>query len=143
MNMNTDPSNPYQPPNINPNFQKQKPAAETSLASVLFSFSGRIPRRTYWGVSLSMMVIFYAAIFGSAMIFGENSIVLLVILGVAYIPLIWISLAIQVKRWHDLGKSGWWILIGFVPCIGPIWALIETGFLRGTVGPNEYGSDPT
>jgi uncharacterized membrane protein YhaH (DUF805 family) len=33
-------------------------------------------------------------------------------------------------------------LIGFVPLIGALWALIETGFLEGTSGDNEYGPDP-
>jgi uncharacterized membrane protein YhaH (DUF805 family) len=60
-----------------------------------------------------------------------------------YPLVIWVSLAISVKRWHDLDKSGWWWLINFVPCIGPLWAFIETGCLRGTLGDNDYGPDPT
>jgi uncharacterized membrane protein YhaH (DUF805 family) len=54
----------------------------------------------------------------------------------------WPSLAIYVKRWHDRGKSGWWVLIVFVPIIGYLWLLIECGFLAGDDGPNEYGPDP-
>ena len=42
-----------------------------------------------------------------------------------YVPFIWISLAVSVKRWHDRDKSGWWILIGLVPLIGSIWQFIE------------------
>jgi uncharacterized membrane protein YhaH (DUF805 family) len=64
------------------------------------------------------------------------------ILGILYLALIWPSLAISIKRWHDRDKSGWWVLIGFIPLIGGIWALIETGFLEGTKGPNQYGLDP-
>ncbi|MEA1950962.1 MAG: DUF805 domain-containing protein [Planctomycetota bacterium] len=60
-----------------------------------------------------------------------------------YFPILWISLAIQAKRWHDRDKSAWWILIGFVPLIGPIWVLIEVGCLRGKYGPNQYGADQT
>jgi len=56
---------------------------------------------------------------------------------------IWVGLAIQIKRWHDRNKSGWWVLINLVPIIGPLWALVEVGFQRGTVGPNRYGPDPT
>ena len=59
------------------------------------------------------------------------------------IALIWASLAINVKRWHDRDKSGLWILIGVIPILGPIWNFIETGCLRGTVGPNRFGNDPT
>jgi uncharacterized membrane protein YhaH (DUF805 family) len=52
-------------------------------------------------------------------------------------------MAIYVKRWQDRDKSGWWILIGFVPIIGGIWAFVECGCLRGTMGDNRYGPDPT
>ena len=52
------------------------------------------------------------------------------------------ALAVYTKRWHDRGKSGWWSLIMLVPFIGPIWALVELGFLSGTPGPNQYGADP-
>ena len=54
----------------------------------------------------------------------------------------WISIAVAVKRYHDRNKSGWWVLIVFVPIIGGLWYLIECGFLRGTPGPNNYGPDP-
>ncbi len=53
----------------------------------------------------------------------------------------WSSLAISTKRWHDRNKSGWWFFINLIPLIGPLWAIIETGFLRGTYGENYYGSD--
>lgn len=68
-----------------------------------------------------------------------GSLLMLVIM----VPLIWIGLALQVKRWHDRDKSGLWIFIAFIPLVGPIWAFIECGCLRGTVGHNNYGNDPT
>lgn len=55
---------------------------------------------------------------------------------------LWIVLAVQVKRWHDRGKSGWMVLVYFIPLIGSFWVLIECGFLSGTAGPNQYGPDP-
>lgn len=73
--------------------------------------------------------------------------VLMGLFGVVFILFIcvtfWISLAVTAKRWHDRGKSGWMVLISFIPVIGPIWTLIECGFLRGTQGRNSYGNDPT
>ena len=51
----------------------------------------------------------------------------------------WITITISIKRFHDRGKSGWWILIMFIPLIGPLWWLIELGFFRGDPGPNAYG----
>ena len=61
----------------------------------------------------------------------------------AICPAVWIQMALQVKRWHDRDKSGWWVLIGVIPIVGRLYALVETGLLRGTEGPNRYGPDPT
>lgn len=58
------------------------------------------------------------------------------------IPCVWIGLAMQVKRWHDRDKSGWMVLINFIPIVGLLWAFVELGFLQGTIGPNQYGNDP-
>jgi len=55
---------------------------------------------------------------------------------------IWPTLALAVKRLHDRNRSGWFSLIVLIPIIGPIWYLIEVGFLRGTIGPNRFGDDP-
>lgn len=72
---------------------------------------------------------------------SETTIRLLLIPG--YLVSFWVHLAIQIKRWHDRGKSGSWIFINLVPCIGGIIALVETGFTRGDFGPNQYGPDAT
>ncbi len=49
------------------------------------------------------------------------------------------GLAIEVRRLHDIDKSGWWWLIAFVPFIGSIW-LIVLFVLPGTPGPNRFGA---
>ena len=54
----------------------------------------------------------------------------------------WIVFVTYIKRWHDLNKSGWWLLIAATALIGPVWLLIECGFFRGTAGKNYFGSDP-
>jgi uncharacterized membrane protein YhaH (DUF805 family) len=64
------------------------------------------------------------------------------IFGLLLLPIAIIGIIVQIKRWHDRDKSGWWVLINFVPCIGGLWALIECGFLKGTEGPNRFGPDP-
>jgi uncharacterized membrane protein YhaH (DUF805 family) len=56
--------------------------------------------------------------------------------------LLWPAIAVAVKRWHDRDKPGWWVLIVLLPLIGGLWALIDNGCLRGTVGPNRFGPDP-
>jgi uncharacterized membrane protein YhaH (DUF805 family) len=51
------------------------------------------------------------------------------------------NLAVMVRRLHDTGRSGWWYWIVLVPLIGAIM-LIVWFCSRGTVGSNQYGSDP-
>src|SRR3546814_14546367 len=58
------------------------------------------------------------------------------------LAILWPGIVIAIKRWHDRDKSGWWILIVLIPIVGPIWALVENGFLAGTAGPNRFGPDP-
>ena len=131
--------NPYQAPQSNitlPQTAYQKP----TMKELLFSFQGRVPRRVYWGVGIVSVVIYMVLAGGLSAISPEAGGVVAVIL---YIPLIWISLAVGVKRWHDRGKSGWWVLIGLIPIIGGIWTLIECGCMRGDMGDNAYGPDPT
>ena len=89
---------------------------------------------------------------------------LILLMIVIYIPLLWVGLALGAKRLHDRNKSAWWLVLfwlvpailqgvgeqigtaGIVLSIGAfaisIWGLVELGFLRGTVGPNQYGPDP-
>ncbi len=64
-----------------------------------------------------------------------------VILLVAFLPLSFITLFAQIQRWHDRNKSGWWILINFVPVFGFIWATIELYLIKGTSGENRFGPD--
>jgi uncharacterized membrane protein YhaH (DUF805 family) len=65
------------------------------------------------------------------------------ILVVAYIVVMfWIGLALQIKRWHDRDKGAVWVLINLIPFIGGIWALVECGFMDGTMGPNRFGPSP-
>jgi uncharacterized membrane protein YhaH (DUF805 family) len=114
-----------------------------TLTSILFSFQGRIPRGVYWGVGIPLWLIFagFESFFNSAV--AEDSVVAAIVVLLLFIPVFWIITAITVKRWHDRDKSGWWILIHFIPIIGPIWSLIEQGFMCGTVGANRFGADPT
>lgn len=59
----------------------------------------------------------------------------------ALVASVWFSLAQGVKRLHDLNKSGWLILLMFIPIVNAIFGLYML-FADGTVGPNQYGADP-
>ena len=113
-----------------------------SPSQVLFSFNGRIRRSTFWGYSIAGAALYIGIIAGAMAIFGEESDISFIIIAVFFIPFIWTNLAIRVKRWHDRGKSGFWVFINAIPYVGELWALIENGCLEGDHGPNEYGPDP-
>ncbi|MFW6277750.1 MAG: DUF805 domain-containing protein, partial [Prolixibacteraceae bacterium] len=105
-------------------------------------FNGRAGRKEYWMFFLFNMLFGFAAIvldnlFGIAF-FGNfyGPLYLLYMLAVL-IP----ALAVAVRRLHDTGKSGWWILISLVPFVGWIVVLILLA-MEGEPGDNEYGPDP-
>lgn len=105
----------------------------------LFSFKGRVARHRYWMfVALTIPFIIIAVIWdnylGNKPFEGPGAIIGLILL--------WPTLAVQVKRWHDLNMSGWWVLVGFIPIIGSIWVFVANGCLKGTDGDNGYGADP-
>jgi uncharacterized membrane protein YhaH (DUF805 family) len=115
--------------------------APLTWKEILFSFEGRIPRRTFWGVLIGGNLLTSAVTYVLELSFDERT---AAIASVALaLPFIWVSFAIYAKRWHDRDKSGWWFFIILVPIIGVLWMLISCGFLRGTYGPNKYGEDPT
>ncbi|WPJ96863.1 DUF805 domain-containing protein [Coraliomargarita algicola] len=61
------------------------------------------------------------------------------ILKISYLLLFPIAIVTQIRRLHDRDKSGWWILLNLIPLVGPIWLVVELGFLKGTENENPYG----
>ncbi|MDD5662833.1 MAG: DUF805 domain-containing protein [Victivallaceae bacterium] len=99
-------------------------------------FDGRTRRKEYWffvlfNVIISLVLGFVDGLLSSSGIIG-------VIYGFAVlIP----SIAVSVRRLHDINRSGWWLLIGLIPLIGTIVMLIFM-VTDGTTGDNQYGADP-
>ena len=114
-----------------------------NLKSLLFSFQGRITRLIFWVVTL--ILIGWGSIFQQLMgSYGPDNPMTIgpgLVTIVNFIIVLWIGLSVQVKRWHDRDKSGWWALINLIPIIGQAWVLIECGVLRGTAGDNRFGRD--
>ncbi len=111
-----------------------------SGAWLLFSFKGRISRKPFWIFNL---FIFLAGILFA--IFTEPAENINEITKSQFLFMLWMlwpSMAVQAKRWHDRNKSALWLLINFIPIAGPLWSLIENGFLPGTPGTNKFGPDP-
>ena len=111
---------------------------QPSLTEFLFSFNGRVSRRDFWirwalpyFVVTVVLYLILIAIFPPVTAMVIHSLYLLVAL--------WPSLAVYVKRAHDRGRSGWFVLLFLVPILN-IWPLVELLFLPGTGSANSYGS---
>ncbi len=86
-----------------------------TLKLLLFSFRGRTNRLPFWAVKL--ILIGWGVAFQQMMgPYGpENPMTIgpVVVTLANFIIVLWIGLAVQIKRWHDRNKSGWWALIRF------------------------------
>ena len=106
-------------------------------------FSGRSRRKEYW--------MFVLGVFISAIILSiiEGVLGLSGMVGGVYGPLTTIfflaiiipSIAVQVRRFHDQDKSGWFVLLALIPFLGGLIVLVFM-CLEGTKGPNRFGPDP-
>jgi uncharacterized membrane protein YhaH (DUF805 family) len=105
----------------------------------LLSFEGRINRKLIWMYFLALFAIVFVSELLTGNVTTNEASGLTMIISVLSI---WPSLAVQAKRWHDTDRSAWWILIGLIPIIGGLWALVVTGFFGGTPGDNRFGPDP-
>ncbi len=138
------------------------------MSQLLFSFQGRLNRKPYWMTAIAITVLMIVLIVIAIVFFAEREIgagiAVLALIALLYIPLIWVGLAVGAKRLHDRDKSAWWLLLFYaVPSVLAsaanrmegggfllhlagfaitVWAFVELGCLRGTVGPNRYGPDP-
>lgn len=111
------------------------------------NFSGRARRKEFW-----MWYLFYVIVLIVAMILDG-------VLGTGFeigygatTPYGWVytiaalahlipGLAVNVRRLHDVGKSGWFLFIALIPFVGAIWLLILS-CSDGESGDNAYGSNP-
>jgi uncharacterized membrane protein YhaH (DUF805 family) len=117
-----------------------EPSGRASGASLrrVFTTDGRASRGFFWatlGVCYGCAALLGLA--GEHLPEGGK-----LTIGLLAIPVIFAPLFVQIQRLHDRDKSGWWVLLNAVPCVGLLWALIECGCLPGTPGPNRYGPAP-
>jgi uncharacterized membrane protein YhaH (DUF805 family) len=103
-------------------------------------FSGRARRKEYWFFVLWYVIISIALVIVDAVAglrIGEAGVLQSLYALALLIP----SLAVAVRRLHDTGRTGWWLLIGLIPLIGIIVLLVFM-FLDTQPGENEYGPSP-
>ena len=100
-------------------------------------FSGRARRTEFWtfvlvNFCISIILSFLDATVGMGFGFIGTLFSLAILLP---------SIAVAVRRLHDIGKEGWWILIGLIPLIG--WIILIYFYVQDSeAGPNAYGANP-
>lgn len=99
------------------------------------NFNGRSSRSAYWYWFLFAVL---AGIAANIIDLGVGAPIVSIIVALG---LLLPNLAVGVRRLHDTGRSGWWILIGLIPLIGFI-VLIVFYVQESDQGPNEYGPPP-
>ena len=116
-------------------------AVKNAIMNNYVNFTGRASRSEYWWFLLFVWIVDMITILADMIIFGtpvgEGLLYLIGIL-VLVVPL----LSVEVRRLHDTGRSGWWVLIGIIPCIGLI-VLIVWCVQEGNAHVNAYGDVPT
>jgi len=99
-------------------------------------FNGRARRKEYW-----MFALFNAIATGIVMGIDFGIGLSFVLYGLYTLAMIIPSIAVGVRRMHDLGKSGWMLLVTLIPFIGGIWLFILL-ISDSQPGPNQYGPNP-
>ena len=122
-----------------------------SLASVFrnyANFNGRARRSEFWWFTLAAGIVSWAlaawemsSIDLSTGEIGSGYALSAGISGLFGLALLLPTLAVQVRRLHDIGKSGGWWFFVLIPVVGPIMMIVWYA-TAGTVGPNRFGEDP-
>ncbi len=101
--------------------------AVTTCFAKYAQWAGRAPRAEFWWFFVFQFGVYLLASLASPLVH-------LVALLVLFLP----SLTVAVRRLHDLDRSGWWLLVGWVPVLG--FLLLLYWFVQpGTAGPNTHG----
>ena len=107
------------------------------------NFEGRARRKEYWMFTLFNILILWALMsvfFVSLLIIKEYALLLIIPFFIYILIMIVPSIAVTVRRLHDINQSGLWYLISFIPFGG--YVLLVFTILDSTPGPNKYGPNP-
>lgn len=104
------------------------------------NFQGRAQRSAFWYWALFAFIVgTIAGVIDSAIVGPQTAMGPLS--AIASLGLLLPGIAVNIRRLHDLDRSGWWLLLLFIPIIGAIW-LIVWYCTPGTPGSNRFGPNP-
>ena len=104
------------------------------------TFSGRAQRAEYWYFVLFSTIISFVLILLDIMLGTSDSNGTGLLSGIYSLAVFIPTLAVSVRRLHDIGKKGWWLLAILIPFIGFILLIIW--FATDSKEDNQYGEDP-
>ena len=103
-------------------------------------FSGRAARSEYWYWTLFVTLLVIVTLLIDLTVFGFNTTGVNPMTSIAVLATLLPSIAVAIRRLHDIDRTGWWVLLGLT-VIGEI-VLLVWACMRGTVGANRFGPDP-
>ncbi len=106
----------------------------TSVLKKYAVTSGRSGRPEYWYFVLANIVISIGLSLLSTIIGNDSNALGSIYSLVVLLP----GIAVGIRRLHDIGKSGWWLLISLIPFVGFVWIIILMA-TDGDAEENEYG----
>jgi uncharacterized membrane protein YhaH (DUF805 family) len=107
-----------------------------------FSFDGRARRKEYWMFTLFAVIIAVGlSLVDGITGFYSGALGVGLLSGLFWLGILVQSIAVGVRRLHDTGRSGWWLLLILIPIVGPLIVLVLMVF-EGQQGDNAYGPDP-
>tara|TARA_B100000579_G_scaffold437979_1_gene470477 strand:+ start:11368 stop:12204 length:837 start_codon:yes stop_codon:yes gene_type:complete len=105
-----------------------------------FVFKGRASRSEYWFLQ-ALLLPLYFILFVMENTTSDEGIIIAGIIGIIILLLLIPTLAVTIRRFHDINKSGWFVLLNFIPFIG--WIIVLVMLVgKGTEGKNRFGDYP-
>lgn len=107
-------------------------------------FQGRARGREFWYFALINFIVTCILEIVGTMLSGGNQYSSLTngLTGIYTLAILLPAIGVTIRRLHDTDRSGWFILLAFVPVVGQLVLLVLCA-LPGTIGSNKYGLDPT
>jgi len=115
-------------------------AVRTCLQQKYADFNGRARRSEYWYFVLFSLIAGIVANILNSILHLPSSNTNTLLGGLLNLALLLPSIGVGVRRLHDTGRSGWWLLLGFAIIIG--WIILLVWFIQDSQGDNKYGPSP-
>lgn len=106
-----------------------------SVFTPYINFDGRVGKKPFW------MFVLFNFVIGLVLAWIGNILNFSFLSGLYSLAILLPALGLEVRRLHDVGKSGYWLLIGLVPLVG--WLVLIYFFIQDSeAGDNMYGAMP-